>query len=130
MLFEKLFIKVHLLQNPQILPTIRPGSELDSVIMLVRDNLGDMFPIVGAIYGLHRSSSRTGLLIRDEADRPTLRVYNLFCAFPSLTKTVFSRPSLMTMIVCILDWAPQAGSLSDPAHADPSKVCYVDLFMN
>jgi len=102
MLFEKLFIKVHLLQNPQILPTIRPGSELDSVIMLVRDNLGDMFPIVGAIYGLHRSSSRTGLLIRDEADRPTL-------------------PSLMTMIVCILDWAPQAGSLSDPAHADPSK---------
>jgi Ca2+-transporting ATPase len=107
--FKNFFIKVHLLQNPQVLPTTRPGSEWNAAITRVRDNLGMFSNIRG---GRLRSSSfvikSRSARLRNEADRPTL-------------------PSLMTMVPTLVassigaGWAPQAGSLSDPTHTDPSK---------
>jgi len=107
--FEKLFMKMRLLPNPQVLPTIRPDGEWNSAITRVRDNLGIFSNVRG---GRLRSSSfvvkSRSARLREEAERPTL-------------------PSLMTMVPTLVassigaGWAPQPGSLSDPAHADPSK---------
>ena len=52
--FKCLFIKLHLLQNPDVLPTSRPNAEWNSAITMVRDNLGMLVNVRG---GHVRSSS-------------------------------------------------------------------------
>lgn len=109
--FEKLFIRLHLLPNPEVLPTIRPNSsgEWNSAINRVRDNLGMFSNVRG---GRVRSSSfvikSRSARLRDDAERTTL-------------------PSLMAMVPTLVassigaGWTPQIGHLSDPATPDPSK---------
>jgi len=107
--FEKAFKALGLLGRREVLPTTRPDSEWNSAITLVRDNLGTFANLRG---GRVRSSSfviksRSARLSQEE-DRVPL-------------------PSLMTMVPMLVassigaGWAPQSGSLSDPAHSDPSK---------
>jgi Ca2+-transporting ATPase len=107
--FEKLFIKCRLLPNPKVLPTTRPDAEWNSAITRVRDNLNTFANLRG---GRVRSSSfvvksRSARLSNDD-DRVRL-------------------PSLMAMVPALVassigaGWTPQSGSLSDPAHFDPSK---------
>lgn len=45
---ERLFIKVRLLPNPEVLPTKRPDAEWNSAIQMVRDNLSTFSHIRGA----------------------------------------------------------------------------------
>jgi len=111
--FEKLFIKLRLLPNPEVLPTTRPNNEWNFAINRVRDNLGMFANVRG---GRVRSSSfvikSRSARLPDGTERPTL-------------------PSLMTMVPTLVassigaGWAPQPqlqpGSLSDPAHTDPSR---------
>jgi len=107
--FERFFIKVHLLHNPEVLPTTRPNGEWNFAINRVRDNLGMFANVRG---GRVRSSSfvikSRSARLEDGPERPTL-------------------PSLMTMVPTLVassigaGWAPQPGSLSDPAHTDPSR---------
>ena len=52
--FKCLFIKLHLLQNPDVLPTSRPNAEWNSAITMVHDNLGMLVNVCG---GHVRSSS-------------------------------------------------------------------------
>jgi len=107
--FEKLFNAVGLLGRYEVLPIARPGSEWNSAITLVRDNLGTFANVRG---GRVRSSSfvlqsRSARISQEESRLPL--------------------PSLMTMVPMLVassigaGWAPQSGSLSDPAHSDPSK---------
>jgi len=106
--FERLFIRLHLLHNPEVLPTTRPDGEWNFAINRVRDNLGMFSNVRG---GRVRSSS---FVIKSRSAR-------LQDGRPNL-------PSLMTMVPTLVassigaGWAPQPqrGSLSDPAHADPS----------
>jgi len=108
--FERLFVKLHLLPNPEILPTTRPDGEWNFAINRVRDNLGVFANVRG---GRVRSSSfviksRSSRLQEEGPERATL-------------------PSLMTMVPTLVassigaGWAPQLGSLSDPTHTDPSR---------
>ncbi|KAF7970842.1 hypothetical protein HWV62_22800, partial [Athelia sp. TMB] len=108
--FERLFIRLHLLPNPEVLPTIKPGAgEWNSAINRVRDNLGLFSNVRG---GRVRSSSfvikSRSARLRDEGQRTTL-------------------PSLMAMVPTLVassigaGWTPQPGNLSDPASHDPSK---------
>ncbi|KII89872.1 hypothetical protein PLICRDRAFT_40040 [Plicaturopsis crispa FD-325 SS-3] len=107
--FERLFIKLHLLQNPEVLPTVHPEAEWNSAIELVRDNLGTFASLRG---GRVRSSSfvikSRSARVRDEESRMPL---------PSLMAMV---PSLVASSVGA-GWSPDHGQLSDPAHSDPSK---------
>lgn len=45
---ERFFIKIHLLPNPEVLPTTRPDAEWNSAIQMVRDNLGTFAHVRGA----------------------------------------------------------------------------------
>ena len=69
--FERLFIRLHLLNNPEVLPTTRPDGEWNFAINRVRDNLGMFSNVRG---GRVRSSSfviksRTARLSQ-EKERP------------------------------------------------------------
>ena len=128
--FEKLFIKLHLLHNPEVLPTTLPNGEWNFAINRVRDNLGMFANVRG---GRVRSSSfvikSRSARLQDSPERPTLYVYFALCVVPlTLTDTILFRPSLMTMVPTLVassigaGWAPSPGSLSDPTHSDPSRV--------
>ena len=128
--FEKLFIKLHLLHNPEVLPTTLPNGEWNFAINRVRDNLGMFANLRG---GRVRSSSfvikSRSARLQDSPERPTLYVYFAVCVVPlTLTDTILFRPSLMTMVPTLVassigaGWAPSPGSLSDPTHSDPSRV--------
>jgi Ca2+-transporting ATPase len=110
--FERFFILLHLLPNPEVLPTIKPnssGEEWNSAINRVRDNLGLFSNVRG---GRVRSSSfvikSRSARLRDEGERTTL-------------------PSLMAMVPTLVassigaGWMPQPGNFADPASQDPSK---------
>ncbi|KAJ3525925.1 hypothetical protein NM688_g8328 [Phlebia brevispora] len=108
---ERFFIKIRLMPNPEVLPTIRPNGEWNSAIELVRDNLGTFAHVRGARM---RASSYVGK--SRKAKRSS-----------SVSQPV-SLPSIMTMVPTLVassigaGWAPQSPSgLSDPAHFDPSK---------
>ncbi|EIN10054.1 Ca-transporting ATPase [Punctularia strigosozonata HHB-11173 SS5] len=105
---EKLLRTVRLLPNPEVLPTRAPEGEWNSAIQLVRDNLNTFANVRG---GRLRSSSfamkSRKSQINDE-QRPTIS--SLMTMVPTLVATTVGA-----------GWAPQKGSLSDPAHSDPSK---------
>jgi len=109
--FEKVFNAVGLLGRREVLPTVRPAdsSEWNSAITLVRDNLNTFANVRG---GRLRSSS---FVVRSRSARM------------SQEEERVPLPSLMTMVPMLVassigaGWAPQSGSLSDPAHSDPSK---------
>lgn len=123
---ERLLRKVRLLPNPEVLPTRAPEGEWNSAIQLVRDNLNTFANVRG---GRLRSSSfamkSRKSQINDE-QRPTMYVIPLERLLFSLLIGLHSS-SLMTMVPTLVattvgaGWAPQKGSLSDPAHSDPSK---------
>lgn len=54
---ERLFIKVRLLPNPEVLPTSRPDSEWNTAIEMVKDNLTTFAHVRG---GRMRASSYVG----------------------------------------------------------------------
>ncbi|TFK49949.1 calcium-translocating P-type ATPase [Heliocybe sulcata] len=105
----KLFIKLRLLPNPNVLPTQSPLADAESwnrAIDLVRDNLGTFAKVRG---GRMRGSSFVGKSRNARMEQG--RVV----------------PSLLTMVPTLVassigaGWQPQGGSLSDPAHNDPSR---------
>ncbi|KAI0833641.1 calcium-translocating P-type ATPase [Trametes gibbosa] len=106
---ERFFIKIHLLPNPQVLPTSAPEADWNSAIRLVRDNLSTFSHVRG---GRMRASSYVGKS-RNARIAPESRV---------------ALPSIMTMVPTLIassigaGWAPQSPSgLSNPAQFDPSK---------
>ncbi|KAG6329880.1 hypothetical protein ID866_9209 [Astraeus odoratus] len=107
--FERLFTWLRLLPRQEELPTVKPDTEWNSAIELVRDNLATFANLRG---GRVRSSSFVGKSrsARIHEDRKV------------------PLPSIMTMVPTLIassigaGWAPQArGSLSDPARYDPSR---------
>lgn len=54
---ERLFIKIRLMPNPEVLPTTTPQAEWNSAIRLVRDNLSTFSHVRG---GRMRASSYVG----------------------------------------------------------------------
>jgi Ca2+-transporting ATPase len=106
---ERLFMKVRLLPNPDVLPTARPEAEWNSAIQLVRDNLSAF----GRVRGARMRASSYVSKSRKARPQPAERV---------------PLPSLMTMVPTLVassigaGWAPQSPSgLADPAQFDPSK---------
>jgi len=106
---EKLFIKLRLLPDPNVLPTKSPQAEAETwnrAIELVRDNLGTFAKIRG---GRMRGSSFVGKSRSARMEQGHIV------------------PSLLTMVPTLVassvgaGWMPQSGSLSDPAHNDPSR---------
>jgi Ca2+-transporting ATPase len=78
--FERLFIKLHLLHSPEVLPTTQPNSEWNFAINRVRDNIG-MFADVRR--GRVRSSSfvikSCSARLQDDIEQPTLYVHHISC---------------------------------------------------
>ncbi|KAL1949633.1 hypothetical protein VTO73DRAFT_8514 [Trametes versicolor] len=106
---ERLFIKIRLMPNPEVLPTTTPQAEWNSAIRLVRDNLSTFSHVRG---GRMRASSYVGKS-RSAPIAPESRV---------------ALPSIMTMVPTLIassigaGWAPSSPSgLSNPAQFDPSK---------
>ncbi|KAI0077064.1 calcium-translocating P-type ATPase [Panus rudis PR-1116 ss-1] len=105
---EKFFIKIHLLPNPEVLPSTNPEHEWNEAIEKVRDNLNTFVHVRG---GRLRASSY--VVKSRKAPPPQSRV---------------PLPSLMTMVPSLIassvgaGWTPKSPTaLSDPAHFDPSK---------
>ncbi|KAI0775069.1 calcium-translocating P-type ATPase [Trametes elegans] len=106
---ERLFIKLRIMPNPEVLPTTSPEADWNSAIKLVRDNLSTFSHVRG---GRMRASSYVGKS-RNANLAPESRV---------------ALPSIMTMVPTLIassigaGWAPQSPSgLSNPAQFDPSK---------
>ncbi|KAK7690441.1 hypothetical protein QCA50_005539 [Cerrena zonata] len=106
---ERLFMKVRLLPNPEVLPTSRPDAEWNTAIEMVKDNLTTFAHVRG---GRMRASS---YVVKSRTAVP-----------PPANQAAI--PSLMTMVPSLIassigaGWAPQSpNGLSDPAHFDPSK---------
>lgn len=130
--FEKVFKRVGLLGRQKVLPTQNPDSEgWNSAMSRVRDNLSTFSNVRG---GRMRSSS---FVVKSRSarqslnhDRPPLTLcVTLACLLIFLdTHRSFSfRASLLTMAPTLMagtvaahGWV-QPGSLSDPAHSDPSR---------
>ncbi|KAI1791945.1 hypothetical protein LXA43DRAFT_1135459 [Ganoderma leucocontextum] len=107
---ERFFIKVRLMPNPNVLPTVQPEVEWNSAIQLVRDNLNTFSHVRGARM---RASSYVGKS-RNPRLAPESRL-----ALPSIMTIV---PSLIASSIGA-GWAPQSPTgLSNPASFDPSKI--------
>ncbi|KAF8896568.1 calcium-transporting ATPase [Infundibulicybe gibba] len=107
--FERLFNALGLLGKKEVLPTARPDAEgWDGVITQVRDNLG----IFAQVRGGRIMSSN--FVIKSRSARL------------SQEKTL-TLPSVLTMVPTLMvgtiatGHGYQRGSLSDPAHSDPSR---------
>jgi len=74
--FERLFYSLHIMSNPEVLPTTRPDGEWNFAINRVRDNLSMFANLRGG--RVHSSpfviKSRSARL-KDEPERTTLYVY-------------------------------------------------------
>jgi len=108
---ERLFIKVRLLPNPQVLPSNSQDMEWNDAIRKVQDNLNTFAHVRGARM---RASSYVG---KSRTAQPQI--------VPS-DRVALS--SLMTMVPTLVassigaGWAPRSPmSLSDPSNFDPSK---------
>ncbi|KAJ3515894.1 hypothetical protein NLJ89_g1472 [Agrocybe chaxingu] len=108
--YEKLFKFIHLVGKPEILPTVKPDKEgWGGAISMVRDNLSTFSNIRG---GRLRSSSfvlksRSARLSADDQMR--------------ISSVLTMAPTLIIGAVVAGQAYLQAGSLSDPGNADPSK---------
>ncbi|KAF9565395.1 calcium-translocating P-type ATPase [Agrocybe pediades] len=108
--FEKMFKFVGLIRKPEVLPTVKPDAEgWSGAINLVRDNLNTFANIRG---GRLRSSSfvlksRSARMSQDDNMR--------------ISSVLTMAPTLIIGAVAAGQAYLQAGSLSDPAGADPSK---------
>ncbi|TDL19883.1 calcium-translocating P-type ATPase [Rickenella mellea] len=107
---ERLLQQLHILKDPNVLPTERPdeSGEWNSAINLVRDNLNTFSSVRG---GRMRSSQ---FVIKSRSAR--------------LDKAGTNKlPTLMAMMPTLVasslfpERAPQSGPLHDPAHIDPSR---------
>ncbi|KAJ7837021.1 Ca-transporting ATPase [Mycena olivaceomarginata] len=114
--FERLFKKLGLLGRPDVLPTTSPNPDAVgwNAITRVRDNLGTFANVRG---GRIRSSSfvtqnRTARPGQEQA-RPAYAPSNLPTDLSPLT------PIISTVTASLP--RTQLGSLSDPAHSDPSR---------
>jgi len=107
--FEKLFITLRLLPNPEVLPTTTRPDEWNTAIDRVRDNLSTFAGLRG---GRVRGSSFVG-----KSRKAKLAATNSTAPFSSMMLMV---PSLVATSVGA-GWAPKSEGLSDPAQADPSK---------
>ncbi|KAF9000698.1 calcium-translocating P-type ATPase [Cyathus striatus] len=110
--FEKLFNAFGLLGRKEVLPTTKPDTEgWGGAITLVRDNLSTFANVRG---GRLRASSfvvkSRSARLKDE-EKTSLPLHSV------LTMA----PTLMASAVAAGQAYGQAGSLSDPAHADPSR---------
>ncbi|KAI0312928.1 hypothetical protein OF83DRAFT_1143615, partial [Amylostereum chailletii] len=109
---ERFFKLVHLIPNPEVLPTARPDAEpgLGFAMDRVRDNLGTFSTVRG---GRMRSSS---FVVKSRSGRPEEGVSGVV---PGLLTML---PSLVGAQIVGSHWVPRnGGSLSDPAGFDPSK---------
>ncbi|KAF8899916.1 Ca-transporting ATPase [Gymnopilus junonius] len=108
--FEKLFKFTRLMKTPEVLPIVKPDAEgWSGAINLVRDNLSTFSNIRG---GRLRSSSfviksRSARLSQDDHMR--------------ISSVLTMAPTLIIGAVAAGQAYLHQGSLSDPAHADPSK---------
>jgi len=111
--FEKVFRRVGLFgKEDEELPTSRPDKETwTGAISLVRDNLGYFANVRG---GRLRASSFVGksrsARLSSDQHKQKLPVQSMMTMVPSLIAGTIAAGATIT-----------AGSLSDPAHADPSK---------
>jgi len=107
---ERLFIKLRLLPDPNKLPTVNPVAEEEEwnpAIKLVRDNLNTFSTIRGARL---RGSSFVGKSRTARLQKAGVNPSSLMTMVPTLVMTSIGA-----------GWAPQPGSLSDPAGTDPSR---------
>jgi len=108
--FETLFKFMRLMGKPEVLPTLSPDKEgWGGAISAVRDNLGTFANIRG---GRLRSSSfviksRSARLSHDEQ--------------MTISSVLTMAPTIVLGAIASGSSYLQTGSLSDPAHADPSK---------
>jgi Ca2+-transporting ATPase len=108
--FEKFFRFTRIMSTPEVLPTVRPDAEgWSGAINLVRDNLSTFANIRG---GRLRSSSfvvksRSARISQDDHMR--------------ISSVLAMAPTLIIGAVAAGQAYLHQGSLSDPAHADPSK---------
>ncbi|KDR79013.1 hypothetical protein GALMADRAFT_64503 [Galerina marginata CBS 339.88] len=106
--FERLFKFTRLMSEPEVLPTVKPDG-WGGAISLVRDNLSTFANIRG---GRLRSSSfvvksRNARISQDDQMR--------------ISSVLTMAPTLIMGAVAAGQAYLQPGSLSDPAHADPSR---------
>ena len=108
---ERLFIKLRLLKNPDVLPTERPNAadgEWNPAINLLRDTLNTFSNVRGA-----RARANSFVVKSRSA--------------PMEESGVKGLPSIMAMVPTIVatsigaGWAPNRDGLSDPAGTDPSR---------
>ncbi|KDQ57233.1 hypothetical protein JAAARDRAFT_35849 [Jaapia argillacea MUCL 33604] len=106
---ERFFIKVHLLPNPEVLPT--KNVQWNPAIDLVRDNLGTFANLRG---GRLRGSSFVAKSRKARMEEGQF--------VPNLSSLMTMVPTLVASSVGA-GWTPQNqhGSLSDPTHNDPSR---------
>lgn len=129
--FEKFFKAIRLMSEPEVLPTIQPNVDKDGwpgAINLIRDNLRTFSKLRG---GRLRSSSfviksRSRRLSLDK--QLTMRVtfsdfHIVFAAYCVLLRSsmLAMGPTLIMGAVAASEAYMTGGSLSDPAHHDPSK---------
>ncbi|KAM5537221.1 hypothetical protein V8D89_009154 [Ganoderma adspersum] len=106
---QRFFVKIRVMPNPDVLPTVQPEAEWNSAIELVRDNLNTFAHVRGARM---RASSYVG------KSRNARLAQESRVALPSLMTMV---PSLIASSIGA-GWAPQSPTgLSNPASFDPSK---------
>ncbi|PPQ77122.1 hypothetical protein CVT25_010816 [Psilocybe cyanescens] len=109
--FETFFKFIRLVGKPEILPTVKPDTDgWSGAINLVRDNLGTFANIRG---GRLRSSS---FVLKSRSARLSNQNDQM-----TISSVLTMAPTLMIGAVAAGQAYLQAGSLSDPAHADPSK---------
>ncbi|KLO10815.1 calcium-translocating P-type ATPase [Schizopora paradoxa] len=111
---ERLFVKLRIMKGGETpLPTVHPAVEdgqWNDAIMQVKDNLHTFANVRG---GRMRGSSFVGMS-RKAAAAEAAEKQNL----PSSIMTMV--PTLVVSSIAA-GWAPAPGSLSDPAHNDPSR---------
>ncbi|KAG8917854.1 hypothetical protein FRC02_002825 [Tulasnella sp. 418] len=105
---EKLFIKLRIMHDPNVLPVLSPErQQWNEAIDTVRDNLQTFANIRG---GRVRASS---FVKKSRSQR--------------LQEAGIQLPQLLTMVPTLVmssigaGWQPQPGSMADPAGSDPSK---------
>ncbi|KAH9481469.1 Calcium-transporting ATPase 2 [Psilocybe cubensis] len=109
--FESFFKFIRLVGKPEVLPTVKPDTDgWSGAINLVRDNLSTFANIRG---GRVRSSS---FVLKSRSARLSNQNDQM-----TISSVLTMAPTLMIGAVAAGQAYLQAGSLSDPAHADPSR---------
>ncbi|TFK40151.1 Ca-transporting ATPase [Crucibulum laeve] len=109
--FERMFNALGLFGRQEVLPTTKPDTEgWNGAITLVRDNLSTFANLRG---GRLRASS---FVVKSRSARLSEEKQQL-----PMSSIMTMAPTLMAGVIATGKAYVQPGSLSDPAHADPSK---------